>query len=126
MLKQVLLYAGAAVIVVWGFAHIAIPTKNIVDGFRPLSEDNERILKMEWIMEGLTLGFIGALVGCMTLLRGVDDAAAIIVYRAAGIMLVVMAGVSLFTGARTAILPMKLCPAIFTLTAVLFWLATFI
>ena len=124
MVKEVFLYTGAAAIFFWGVAHIAIPTKNIIDGFRPLSEDNERILKMEWIMEGLTLGFIGALVSCMTFMQGADDAAAVIVYRASGIMLVVMAGVSMFTGARTSILPMKLCPAIFTLIAMLFWIAT--
>ena len=126
MLSYLLLYIGAATIFFWGAAHIVIPTKDIIAGFGPLSEDNERILKMEWIMEGLTLVFIGALVSYLTFMQGTDDATAVIVYRASGVMLVVMAGVSTFTGARTSILPMKLCPAIFTVTGLLFWLATFI
>jgi len=126
MLKEVFLYTGAAAIFFWGVAHIAIPTKEIIAGFGPLSEDNERILKMEWIMEGLTLGFIGALVSFITLVQGPEDPAAIIVYRISGLMLVAMAGVSMFTGARTSIPPMKLCPTIFSLTAMLFWLATIV
>ena len=126
MLAQVLLYVGAVIVFFWGVAHIAIPTKNVIAGFGPLTEDNERILKMEWIMEGLTLAFIGTLVSYLTFMKGTDDAAAIIVYRASGMMLFVMAGVSIFTGARTSILPMKLCPAIFTLTAMFFWLATIV
>lgn len=126
MLNEVLLYTGAAVIAAWGVAHIAIPTKQIIARFGPLSTDNERILRMEWIMEGLTLAFIGSLVGYLTMTQGARDTVAVGVYRAAGIMLVVMAGVSAFTGARTAILPMKLCPTIFTATAVLLWLATYV
>ena len=98
----------------------------IIAGFGPLSTDNERILRMEWIMEGLTLTFIGSLVGYLTITQGAENTVAVGVFRAAGIMLVVMAGVSAFTGARTAILPMKLCPSIFTATAAMFWLATYV
>ena len=126
MLAQGLLYVGAAMVFLWGVAHIVIPTKDVIAGFGPLTKDNERILKMEWIMEGLTLGFIGALVSCLTFMKGTDDATAVIVYRASGVMLVVMAGVSTFTGARTSILPMKLCPPIFALVAMMFWLATIV
>jgi hypothetical protein len=41
-------------------------------------------------------------------------------------MLVAMAGLSLLTGARTSILPMKFCPVIFTTAAILFVLASFL
>ncbi len=124
MTREILLYSGSAVIVLWGIAHIAIPTKSIVEGFGPISQDNRRILLMEWIMEGLALCFIGLLVILLTFLRGAENPVAAIVYRASSVMLVVMAGVSLFTGARTSIIPMKLCPPIFITVAVLYWLAT--
>ncbi len=78
---------------------------------------------MEWIMEGLALVFIGALVIVVTLLAGIEKTASALVYRSAALMLGVMAGVSLFTGARTSIIPMKLCPPIFISVAIAYWLA---
>jgi len=46
---------------------------------------------MEWVAEGLTLIFIGGLVMVITLAKGTNDGAAIIVYRASAIMLIIMA-----------------------------------
>lgn len=125
MVQTVMLYAGAALLIIWGAAHIAIPTRDIIDGFGPISEDNRRILLMEWLVEGLALIFIGALVVLVTAVAGVGNVASVIVYRASALMLIVMASVSIFTGARTPILPMKLCPPIFATAAVLFWAPTF-
>ena len=58
---DVLLYIGSTVILIWGIAHI-VPTKSVVKGFGGISEDNIRIITMEWVAEGLTLCFIGLLV----------------------------------------------------------------
>jgi len=123
-MKVIILYVGSIVIILWGIAHIVIPTKGIVQGFGPISIDNKRILTMEWIMEGLALIFIGALVILVTLLAGVENFASALVYRSSGTMLAVMAGVSLFTGARTSIIPMKLCPPIFVSVAIAYWLGS--
>jgi len=123
-MKAIMLYVGSIVIILWGIAHIVIPTKGIVQSFGPISIDNKRILTMEWIMEGLALIFIGALVILVTLLVGVENSASALVYRSSGVMLVVMAGVSLFTGARTSIIPMKLCPPIFVFVAIVYWLGS--
>ena len=120
-MKEIMLYGGSAIIILWGIAHIVIPTKGIIEGFGPISIDNKRILAMEWIMEGLALSFIGCLVILITVLEGIENPASPIVYRASSVMLVIMAGVSLFTGARTAIIPMKLCPPIFCGVAILYW-----
>jgi len=119
-----MLYGGSALIILWGVAHITIPTKNIINSFGPISIDNKRILAMEWIMEGLTLSFIGLLVILITAFEGIENASSILIYRISGVMLVVMAGVSLFTGARTSIIPMKLCTSIFISVAVLYWLGS--
>jgi hypothetical protein len=121
MLNIILIYIGSAVIIIWGIAHIAA-TKPVVTGFGDISLDNRRIITMEWIAEGLTLVFIGALVGLVTWLEGIHCYAARIIFLTSAAMLVVMAILSQMTGARTAVLPMKLCPYVKTGVAILFFL----
>lgn len=117
MLCEILLYIGAGVITVWGIAHI-IPTKAIVNGFGAISKDNKKIITMESIAEGLTLCFIGVLVFLVTILAGFQSQAARIVYSACAVMLFSMAVLTAVTGARTAILPYKICPAVKTAVAI--------
>ena len=123
-MKAALLYGGAAIVILWGLAHIVIPTRAIVDGFGPISADNRRILLMEWLMEGVLLIFIGVLMVFVTSVTSPSEQSAVIVYRTCASVLVIMAGISLFTGGRTAALPMKLCPPIFLAVAGLFFLPT--
>ena len=123
MMNEVLLYIGSAVITLWGISHI-VPTKAVVDGFGSISQDNRRIITMEWIAEGLTLCFIGVLVFLVTILTDSRSQAAIIVYRASTVMLVVMAGLTLFTGARTKVIAIKICPFVKTAVAILFLLGS--
>ena len=123
MISEIMLYIGSIFITLWGVAHI-VPTKNVVRDFGPLSEDNKRIITMEWIAEGLTLIFIGLLVGIITLVGGAQNPVSIIVYRAAAVMLAIMAGLTLVTGARTSIVPIKICPLIKTIVALVFFLGS--
>jgi len=118
-----MLYVGSIVITVWGVAHI-VPTKSVVSGFGAISKDNKRIITMEWIAEGLTLCFIGLLVLFITISGGPQNSVSTNVYRISALMLLVMAGLSLFTGARTSILPIKICPIVKTGVAILFLLGT--
>ncbi|MHC5078667.1 MAG: hypothetical protein ACYTHN_06590 [Planctomycetota bacterium] len=122
-MQAVLFLIGAGAIFLWGVGHL-IPTSNIVSGFGDLSTDNRRILTMEWIAEGLTLCFLGILVAGSVGFIGPDQEATHLVARACAGMLFVMAFLSLFTGARTAILPMKLCPIIKTAVGTLYVVAT--
>jgi hypothetical protein len=119
VLYSVLLYAGSIIITIWGIAHI-IPTKGVVAGFGKLSGDNTKIITMEWIAEGLTLVFIGILTLAVTFLVGSRDPGALVVYRGSAVMLVLMAALTLFTGARTKIIPIKICPLVKTVVAILF------
>ena len=123
MINDVLIYIGAIIIMLWGIAHIA-PTKFVVNGFGSISEDNRRIITMEWIAEGLTLVFIGLLVLFITLSGGAQNPASLIVHRVSSVMLIVLAGLSLLTGARTSIVPMKICPLIKITVAILFLLGS--
>ena len=123
MTNEILLYTGSAVSIVWGIAHLA-PTKPIVKGFGDISSDNRRIITMEWIAEGLTLIFIGLLVLLITALYDHSNAVSIFVYRASAGMLVLMAALTALTGARTKIIPIKICPFVKLSAAVLFILGS--
>jgi hypothetical protein len=123
MLNLILLYAGSGVIFLWGVGHI-IPTRSVVRAFGEISIDNKRIITMTWIAEGLTLCFIGILVVLVTALGGLENEVTHIVIRASAVMLIVTGFVSSSTGARTPILPMKLCPRIKAGVALLFVLGT--
>lgn len=122
MTASILLYISSVVIILWGISHI-IPTKFVVAGFGSLSTDNSRIITMEWVAEGLTLIFIGLLVLATTLIIGPGSPNASLIFYSAAAMLIVMAVWSAFTGARTSILPMKACPFVKSIVAILFILA---
>ena len=97
-----------------------MPTRSVVEGFGPITEENRLLITMEWVAEGLTLCFVGALVLYVTLVAGPVHSVSVIVYRAAALMLLVMAVWTGLTGARTSIIPIKICPIVKTVVAVLF------
>jgi len=117
MAEQILFYAAGFLPFFWGVAHL-LPTAAVVRGFGDISPDNKRILTMEWIVEGVALVFIGALVATVTAVDH-SSAAARAVYILCIIVLDVLAGVSLLTGFRVGMLPFKLCPVIFTAASIL-------
>jgi hypothetical protein len=117
MTNLVLLYFGAAFTVLWGVAHL-FPTRSVVKGFGPISVDNQRIITMEWIVEGVSLIFIGVLVAMVTTIDSANSVSKA-VYFLSAIGLFVLALVSLFTGFKIKFLPFRLCPIIFTLSAIL-------
>jgi hypothetical protein len=117
-----LLYLASVVLLVWGIAHI-VPTRAVVKGFGPLSSDNQKIILMEWVAEGLTLSFIGALVAIVALRQGLNPTS-VLVCRLCAARLILMAFWTLFTGARTSILPIKICPFVKTACAALIYTAT--
>jgi hypothetical protein len=118
-MNEVLLYIGAAIIIIWGVAHI-IPTKAVVNGFGRISEDNKKIIAMESLAEGITLIFLGVLVLLVTILAGPQGPVASIVYLACAVMLLVMAILTAMTGARTSVIWYKLCPAVKAVVAILY------
>ena len=116
-MNQVLLYIGSSFLFIWGAAHL-LPTRSVVKGFGDISPDNKRIITMEWIIEGLALMFIAAVVASVTYF---DYASAIsrTVYWLSFVMLNILSIVSLFTGSKVNFLPYKLCPVIFTTASIL-------
>jgi len=116
-MNESLLYVAAGLTGVWGAAHL-FATRGVVSGFGELTPDNQRIITMEWIVEGVALLAVAAFVAAAT---AVDREAAVssAVYGVAIGALLTLAGVSLATGFRVAFLPFRLCPFIFGLSAAL-------
>ena len=117
MTNYVLLYLGAVLTALWGTAHL-FPTKSVVQGFGDISLDNRRIITMEWIIEGVSLIFVGVIVAVATY---IDSASTVsrTIYWISFVMLNTLSVISLFTGFRVGFLPYKLCPLIFTSSSVL-------
>ncbi len=117
MTGHILIIIGAAITIIWGVAHL-FPTKSVVKGFGDISTDNKNIIAMEWIVEGVSLIFIGIVVLGVSFIDVASDIAAFVFLASAGI-LIVLAVVSLFTGFKVNFLPYKLCPVLFTTSAIL-------
>ena len=122
MIDTILLYLGAFLPFFWGIAHL-FPTKSTVSGFGDISLDNRRIITMEWIVEGVSLIFVGIVVAVVTYL---DRASTIstAIYWIAFVMLNTLSIVSLFTGFKVSFLPFKLCPVIFSTSSLLILLGS--
>ena len=123
MANQAFLYAGSVLLLFWGIAHL-FPTKNVVEGFGDISLDSQRIIAMEWIIEGVSLIFIGLLVASVTF---VDYTSLVskTVYRISFLMLVALSVISIMTGFKINFVPYKLCPAIFITSAILIILGAY-
>lgn len=117
MVNYILLYVGAALPFFWGVAHL-FPTASIVKGFGDISVDNKRVITMEWIIEGVAMIFMGLLVAIVTLIDP-GSAVSLAVYILSAVCLIELAVVSLFTGFRINFFAYKLCPIIFTASALL-------
>ena len=117
-MAKFLIYISSIIITLWGLAHI-IPTKNIVRGFGEISKNNKMIISMEWISEGIFLIFIGLLNWSIALFGSIESREAKVVGFLSIVFLIMMSILSLFTGARTNIMPMKICPAVKTFCAIL-------
>ena len=73
---------------------------------------------MEWLVEGCTLIFLGILTLVVTKIEAESKLARAVYLLTTG-MLFSMAILSIFTGFRIDFLPFKLCPVIFSISAVL-------
>jgi CHASE2 domain-containing sensor protein len=116
-MKKKLLYIGGALTLIWGIAHL-FPTAGVVKDFGDISHDNKLIITMEWIIEGVVLIYLGLLTIFVTKTDS-DSKLAKNVYISIISTLFVLAIVSLFTGFRIDFIPFRLCPVIFSISAIL-------
>jgi len=113
----IFLYIGSGLTILWGISHL-IPTNNVVNGFGEISRDNRHIITMEWIIEGVSLIFIGVLVLVVSIINP-NTQVSNAVFITSSIGLLVLALVSLFTGFKVNFFPFRLCPFILTTSSVL-------
>jgi CHASE2 domain-containing sensor protein len=109
---------GGLLTIIWGIAHL-IPTEKVIKGFGNITADNIRIIRMEWINEGLTLIFMGLLTIICTILNNSENRVIKAVYFLTFSMLLAMSVLSLNTGFKINFLPFKLCPLIFMVSGLL-------
>ena len=124
MVDRILLYLGAALPLFWGVAHL-FPTRSVVRGFGGISLDNQRIITMEWIIEGASLIFTGAIVASVTY---IDHTSVIsrAIYWICFMMLNTLSVISLMTGFKVSLVPFKLCPMIFSTSSILILLGSYV
>jgi predicted transglutaminase-like protease len=116
-MKKILLYVAGTLTLLWGISHL-FPTANVVRDFGDISFDNKMIITMEWIVEGMTLIFFGTLTIIVTMVDTKSRLSRTIYVSIAG-MLFALSILSVFTGFRVNFLPFKLCPVIFSISAIL-------
>jgi hypothetical protein len=119
---EALAFVAAGLVALWGIAHV-IPTAAVLAGFEPITVDNRRVLKQEWLAEAFTMWGVAALVVVAT---AADSGAQVTlwVYRVAALLLVALSGLTAVTGARTPVIWFKICPVLLTTSAVLLVLAS--
>jgi hypothetical protein len=116
-MSDVTLYISAALSTIWGISHL-VPTKNVVAGFGEISEDNRQIITMEWIVEGVSLIFIGLLVALITYLDP-NNEISFYVYCLSAAALFALTIVSFFTGYKVNFLPFRMCPFVLSTAGIL-------
>jgi hypothetical protein len=117
-MREVLAYVAAGLVGLWGVAH-AVPTRQVVAGFGPITVDNRRVIVQEWLAEAFTMWGLAAAVVTATVVGGAGSAVTVAVYRVVAGLLVGLAVLTAFTGARTAVVWFKVCPVLLTVTAAL-------
>jgi hypothetical protein len=117
MLKIIMLLIGSILIVLWGIAHM-VPVRSIVNGFGNISVQNRRIITMEWIISGAGMIFAGILALLITVFGNITTIESMIVYWSSSGILITFAIITLLTGARTGIVPIKVCPAVNVIAAI--------
>ena len=123
-MNAVLAYLSAALIAAWGTAH-AIPTRQVLAGFGPITPDNRRIIQQEWLAEAITMWGLAAVIIAATAAGGTNADVRAWVYRAVSALLIALAALTAFTGARTPVIWFKICPVLLTVTAAMLLAASF-
>jgi len=123
-MATVLSYVAAGLVGLWGVAH-AIPTRRVLAGFEPVSADNRRVVLQEWMAEAFTMWGLAAMVVAATSVDA-GSVATLWVYRVTAGILVALAVLTGFTGARTPVIWFKICPVLLDASAVLLLAASYV
>jgi hypothetical protein len=102
----------------------AVPTRQVLAGFAPVTADNRRIILQEWLAGAFTMWGVAAVVIAVTAAGGADASARGWVYRVAAGLLVALGTLTALTGARTPVVWFKICPVLLAGSAALLVVAS--
>jgi len=122
-MSAVLAYLSAALLAAWGTAH-AIPTRQVLAGFKPITPGNRRIVEQEWLAEAFTMWGTAAVVISATAAGGPAMDTRAWVYRAVSALLIALAALTTLTGAKTPVIWFKICPVLLGVSAALLLIAS--
>ena len=117
-----LAYVVAGLIAAWGIAH-AVPTRQVVAGFAPMTPNNRRVLVQEWLAEAFSMWGVAGVIAVVTIVAA-DTPAAAWVYRMCALLLAALAVLTQLTGAKTSVIWFKICPLLLGSSAVLLLVAS--
>ena len=123
-MTAILAFLAAIAVAMWGVAH-AIPTRQVLAGFEPITVDNRRVLLQEWLAEAFTMWGLAAAIIAATV-AGAQTEPSRWLYRVAAALLVALAGLTTLTGARTPVVWFKICPVLLTGAAALLLIASLV
>lgn len=116
---------AAALVALWGVAH-AIPTSQVLAGFKPITQDNRRVVLQEWLAEAITMWGLAGIIVAVTMVGGAGSHASQWVYRVVAALLFAVAVLTGLTGARTPVIWFKICPVLLTFSAALLVVASLV
>ena len=122
-MAAILAYVAGTVVAAWGVAH-AVPTRQVLAGFSPITADNRRIVLQEWLAEAFTMWGVAAMVLAVTAVGGASSDVRAWVYRIAAGLLLALGVLTALTGARTAVIWFKICPVLLAGSAILLLVAS--
>ena len=122
-MSALLAYVVAGLVAAWGVAH-AVPTRQVVAGFAPITPNNRRVLVQEWLAEAFSMWGVAGVIAVVTVVAA-DTPAAAWVYRVCALLLAALAVLTQMTGAKTSVIWFKICPVLLGSSAALLVVASF-
>lgn len=117
-MNEALAYLAAGLVALWGVSH-AIPTRQVVAGFEPITRDNRLVITQEWLAEAFTMWGLAAAIVVTTAVGGADSSTTLWLYRVVAGLLVAIAALTALTGARRPVVWFKVCPVLLSSSAAL-------
>ena len=121
-MSSLIAYVAAGLVAAWGIAH-AVPTRQVVAGFAPITPNNRRVLVQEWLAEAFTMWGVAGVIVAVTLVAS-NTLAAAWVYRMCALLLASLAVLTQLTGAKTSVVWFKICPVLLGSSAALLLVAS--
>ena len=121
-MSALLAYIAASLGIAWGIVHV-IPTRRVLAALEPTNADNRWMFLQEWLVEAVAMwGIAGvAIVGTAT-----QSSTPGWLYRTLAVILIALAALTAFTGARTAVVWFKICVGLLAVEATLFIVASLV